>query len=139
VTERERVDPDPFAQTPRRSDDPDPFAETPLDPDDRRVMLAKLAEHMRPRLSSATNEEKELLRQQWDQLRDQPTVESFRTCADGLLIALDEAGAGGSPSPALPDALGFLKGPPQGRLDKNVDWSRSVLSDLPPADWGSDS
>ena len=134
MTERERVDPDPFAQTPRRSDDPDPFAETPLDVDERQAMLTKLAEHMRPRLQSATDQERELLRQKWEQLRDQSTVEAFKAAAEDLLAALDKVGRGDLAPPAQPQGLGYLN-----EASKTVrfsDSNRSVLDNLPKANWG---
>ena len=131
MTERERVDPDPFAQTPRRSDDPDPFAETPLDVDERQAMLTKLAEHMRPRLQSATDQERELLRQKWEQLRDQPTVEAFQAAAEDLLAALETVGRGDLVPPRPPEGLGYLND--SVRLPGS---NRSVLDNLPKADWG---
>ena len=133
MTEREHVDPDPFAQTPRRSDDPDPFAETPLGADERQAMLAKLAEHMRPRLQSATDQEKELLRQKWEQLRDQSTVEAFQAAAEDLLAALDKVGNGDLAPPRPPEGLGYLDALPSsgGGIP-----DRSVLDNLPKANWG---
>lgn len=71
------------------ADDPDPFSETPLDPVERRSMLEKLAEHMRPIVAEATAAQRGDLESAWTELRRQTTIEGFRACAERLLTALD--------------------------------------------------
>ena len=75
---------------PKRSDDPDPFAETPLAADERRDMLETLADHMKPILQTASEVRRAELQGLWDELRDQETVESFRSRAELLLARLGE-------------------------------------------------
>ena len=70
--------------------DPDPFAETPLDQGERAEMLERLAEHMRPRLAEVDDGTRKALREAWNELRRQSTVEAFRAQAERLLAALDD-------------------------------------------------
>ena len=117
----------------KQPNDPDPFAETPLDAAERQAMLTKVADYMRPRLTGLTHEQKAQLRVSWDALRDQETVEGFRTHADALLIALD------TPDTVSPDESGDRR--IGGFLNHGGDSSnrslfpdRNVLSELPPVD-----
>lgn len=75
------------------ADDPDPFSETALDPTERRSMLEKLAEHMRPLLADASTSQREELEGLWTELRRQTTIEGFRGCAERLLSALEQLSA----------------------------------------------
>ena len=70
--------------------DPDPFAETPLDPGERAEMLERLAKHMRPLVAEADEETRSTLREAWNDLRRQSTVEAFHAKAERLLAALDD-------------------------------------------------
>ena len=87
------ADPSP-AEEDLPADDPDPFRESPLDPAERRAMLEKLAEHMRPSIEAAGGAERTELRALWNDLRRQTTINGFRDRAEQLLTTLDASETG---------------------------------------------
>ena len=85
-------DPDPFevldgSELP--ADDPDPFSSTALDPAERKAMLEKISDYLRPHVAAADDVRRSQLRNIWNELRRQQTVEDFRREAERLLAAIE--------------------------------------------------
>jgi len=128
-------DPDPFevfggGEFP--ADDPDPFSSTALDPAERKAMLEKLSDYLRPHIAAADDAQRSQLRAMWNELRRQQTVEDFRREAEHLLAAIEGDESVQAPSSApKKDRIGGLVEP-----NGHVDYGRSVLDEVPPAPWG---
>jgi len=85
-------DPDPFKAPDTGefpADDPDPFQSTALDPAERKAMLEKLSDYLRPYVAAADDARESQLRTMWNELRRQRTVEGFRREAEHLLAAIE--------------------------------------------------
>ena len=127
-------DPDPFevfdgGELP--ADDPDPFSSTARDPAERKAMLEKLSDYLRPHIAAADDARRSQLRKKWNELRRQQTVEDFRREAEHLLAAIEGDESAEAPSSApKKDRIGGVAEP-----DGRVDYGRSVLDEVPPAPW----